>query len=683
MKFTQRVFSLFLTLLLVCAFTLTSAVFAVVNLQAQTDKSTYAPGETVKVTVTSPAQWDIVMKVIDGNGSIFHTDAKSAKSNSTGNTTLTFTLGSWVGQYTIVVGGNGNSTSSITASPMVIKVATVGGGGGGGGFGGPVTTIDPDQIVKITNSLKLINNSNASDKEIQEAINTASEQLNKILTELTTLTDPDKSKQVLQSILDNLTLMASLSSKVSAVNQSIALTEKIIPLAGSVRKLTNDQGLSDDSKLMTTVIDLVNSINQKAGTLDSTQFKMNTSGKETKIVVDADALQKQIQSADQTTNALSNLLNQNHFSDLANKLEKQVIINVSKDTSVGDITNVTIPSSGLSDLKTKNVDLVVNVDGVVLKFSPDSLPVVDSNKVKSIEVRVSQPTDSKSLLDKKPSFADTINVPVNDLNVSSKKDDNTETLLNNQFGDKIVISMSLNGVDKSKVDVNQIAPQYFNPTTGKWELVPGGKYNEKTNSIEFSVSHFSTYTLMQINKSFDDVQGRWSETYVSQAFAKGIVTGRSDSLFDPTANVTRAEFAVMLSNTLGLTTSSSIMPFKDVATDAWYAKEVASVYKAGFIDGVTSEQFAPNAKITREQMATMIGRALEKVKNTKTVTNADSSKILTLFSDRKEISEWATNYMALSVREGLLSGTSDTTLSPSQVASREQAAKVMLILFEK
>ena len=51
-----------------------------------------------------------------------------------------------------------------------------------------------------------------------------------------------------------------------------------------------------------------------------------------------------------------------------------------------------------------------------------------------------------------------------------------------------------------------------------------------------------------------------------------------------------------------------LMSFDDVADGAWYAEAVRWAASEGIVTGVSESEFAPNANITREQMAAILYR---------------------------------------------------------------------------
>lgn len=102
----------------------------------------------------------------------------------------------------------------------------------------------------------------------------------------------------------------------------------------------------------------------------------------------------------------------------------------------------------------------------------------------------------------------------------------------------------------------------------------------------------------------------WARDAINALAEAGIINGKTETEFAPNDTVTRAEFAKMLMGVFGLnTTTYSTSSFNDVSTDAWYFQSVESAYNLGIIQGVAPGYFDPNANITRQDMAVMVVRA--------------------------------------------------------------------------
>ncbi len=112
--------------------------------------------------------------------------------------------------------------------------------------------------------------------------------------------------------------------------------------------------------------------------------------------------------------------------------------------------------------------------------------------------------------------------------------------------------------------------------------------------------------------SFNDVEfGEWYHPYITKAVGAGIAKGYSDVLFGVGDNVTRQDMAVMIYNaaiSAGYTfTNTDTKVFEDDAEIADYAKDAVYKLKSeGIINGMDTENFAPNEPATRAQAAKII-----------------------------------------------------------------------------
>ncbi len=106
----------------------------------------------------------------------------------------------------------------------------------------------------------------------------------------------------------------------------------------------------------------------------------------------------------------------------------------------------------------------------------------------------------------------------------------------------------------------------------------------------------------------------WFYTDLPHAYAADVVNG-SGGVFRPYGSVTRAQFAAFLVRAFAPGTLAAPAPrspvFADVPASFWGYREIAAAAADGLVRGVgDGTRFAPNAAITRAQMATMLCRAL-------------------------------------------------------------------------
>jgi hypothetical protein len=187
-----------------------------------------------------------------------------------------------------------------------------------------------------------------------------------------------------------------------------------------------------------------------------------------------------------------------------------------------------------------------------------------------------------------------------------------------------------------------------------------------------SASTTTTTTAIPASPAFSDVPSTyWAYEAIESLAGQDIVSGYPDGTFKPGNDITRAEFAAMLVKALGLNNTGTSGNFKDVSTGDWYYGSVNAAVNAGLVSGVGDSLFAPNAPITREQMAVMVSKALGNKAPTIDGTELDA------FSDSAAVDSWAVNGMERAVKAGIVSGMTPSTLAPRVNATRAQAAAMI------
>ena len=109
---------------------------------------------------------------------------------------------------------------------------------------------------------------------------------------------------------------------------------------------------------------------------------------------------------------------------------------------------------------------------------------------------------------------------------------------------------------------------------------------------------------------YSDVSAEQNQEAIEVLQAAGIMTGDQDGNFNPAANVTRNEMAVVMSNLMDYTVSTykGTAPFTDVPE--WAEPYVAACYTNGIIAGYSDTTFGGNDPVTTGQAALMLLKAL-------------------------------------------------------------------------
>jgi len=150
---------------------------------------------------------------------------------------------------------------------------------------------------------------------------------------------------------------------------------------------------------------------------------------------------------------------------------------------------------------------------------------------------------------------------------------------------------------------------------------------------------------------------------------EGIMNGTSDTTFSPNGTLTRGMVVTMLYRAAGEPFTNADIDFTDVADSAWYANAVAWAASHGIVEGVGNGMFAPDASITREQLATILYRYARSAD----MSTVHGSISLDDFKDGKSVSSYAEEAMQWAVYEKIMQG-SDSNLNPKNTATRAEAA---------
>lgn len=214
---------------------------------------------------------------------------------------------------------------------------------------------------------------------------------------------------------------------------------------------------------------------------------------------------------------------------------------------------------------------------------------------------------------------------------------------------------------------------------GKVMSIPNGRYNPKTATVTFNTTHFSHYAAAYSYKTFSDLDiVKWAKNPIEVMASKGIINGTSPMTYSPMANITRADYLVLLIKTLDLKADVDDN-FDDVTPGAYYYEAVGIAKKLGITNGVESNRFGPKEHITRQEMMVLTFRALEKFKELKV---ASDTTVLNRFSDRGDIDAYALESLATLVKEGLISGSGDR-LNPKATSNRAEAAVILYRIYNK
>ena len=186
----------------------------------------------------------------------------------------------------------------------------------------------------------------------------------------------------------------------------------------------------------------------------------------------------------------------------------------------------------------------------------------------------------------------------------------------------------------------------------------------------------SIYTVVESDKTFVDIEKHWARTDIELLSSKFLIKGIDENTFAPDQLITRAQFATLLVQALGLSENQAAAKFSDVNGKQWHAGYVGAAVEAKLVSGFSDGTYRPNDQITREQMAVMVMNAV-RFAGADLGSKGDSQKLLAKFQDQAKISQWAEKSVFEVLEAGIMSGVKTDIFSPADFASRAQAASIM------
>ena len=226
----------------------------------------------------------------------------------------------------------------------------------------------------------------------------------------------------------------------------------------------------------------------------------------------------------------------------------------------------------------------------------------------------------------------------------------TYTIVTNDFmgagGDTYYAFKAASSGYDSGVPLDEVVMDYI--TSELKGVVSKAQYGETDNRI---------HTI-----SYNDVKaGDWYANAVNYVTLTGLMNGTGDG-FSPNLAINRGMMVTVLYRMAGSPEVTAENPFTDVPADTWYTDAVIWASENGITAGTSETTFSPTNSLTDFE-------------------NPDPIEItgdLTGFTDAGQVASYATDAMKWAIGEGLISGTTETTLSPKATATRAQVATILM-----
>ena len=176
---------------------------------------------------------------------------------------------------------------------------------------------------------------------------------------------------------------------------------------------------------------------------------------------------------------------------------------------------------------------------------------------------------------------------------------------------------------------------------------------------------------------FTDVPSKeWYRSAVEYVYTNNIIKGLNSYTFAPNDKLTRGMMVTILYRMAGSPKVSGTSKFNDVKnTGEWYYNAVLWAANNKIASGYDNGNFGPNDNITREQLAVFLYK-YAKFRG----RDVSASKALSSFKDGSKVSSFATTQMKWATAVGVITGNNNTTpptLNPTGTATRAEAASML------
>ncbi len=216
--------------------------------------------------------------------------------------------------------------------------------------------------------------------------------------------------------------------------------------------------------------------------------------------------------------------------------------------------------------------------------------------------------------------------------------------------------------------------------------IAAGELKENVEKItvfatnEFGYTSFKSVSSAHSKENipFVDTKGHWAEDILGYMYSKKIINGESTDgvlKFNPQKPMTRSEFAVMMTNYLGLNLDEYkdvSLPYSDIESiPAWALGSFKALYKKGILKGryvsETESCADPLSTISRMEAATIVARVIPDG-----ILKADITA-----PDKKDVPAWAEDGIKTLISINTIKGYEDGSLKPLNTLTKAEAAKIL------
>jgi hypothetical protein len=312
----------------------------------------------------------------------------------------------------------------------------------------------------------------------------------------------------------------------------------------------------------------------------------------------------------------------------------------------------------------------VNVKGILVEWSPDTMSEAELGSAENLRF-AADILSKKAVRKQLGSLADKLGErPIYDLTLFA--DGKEIKTFNPEAPMRITVPYEL--AEGESADT--IIVYYIGEQGAIRKITDDIQYEAEASKLSFTAYHFSKY-MADANRTFNefmDIGGldAHSQAAIEEMALAGVIRGKSEHAFMPQEAISRAEFVAMIVRLFDLDTSNTAL-FKDVSSDAWYADAVGAARKAGIVLGNERGEFKPDERVSRQDMAVILLRAMD----AKGFAISAQNQNPPLFEDESAIADYAKEQVSKLSAAGLMTGIGQGEFAPLASAKRKDVAVLL------
>ncbi len=167
-----------------------------------------------------------------------------------------------------------------------------------------------------------------------------------------------------------------------------------------------------------------------------------------------------------------------------------------------------------------------------------------------------------------------------------------------------------------------------------------------------------------------DIKGHWAAAFIQELVRQGILNGFPDRTFRPDTNMTRAQFAAVVTRAFNPPAKRPAIKFIDLSETFWAYSAIQQAYQGEFLSGFPNRTFRPTENLKRAQAIVSLVNGLG------LVGGADAE--LNAYDDRATIPKYAQAEVATATQKHMVVNHPNLRqLRPNSDATRAEIAAIV------